>query len=231
MPSSPIAYFDFDPNTISKDSLELLGLNDLVIKNIIKFQEKGWRFHTVEKFGKTYGLDSAVFEKLKPYIKIKAAPIAQKSIPKSYNYEDASIITAPIIVDINQSNAEDWERLPGIGPSYAKRIVDFRDKLGGFRNTAHVATTYNLPDSTFQKIKSQLRSSPILRKLKINQLSQAQLMEHPYISRRTAIALSGYVKFNGAITSAQDLVDLKIMTSAELSQIKPYLDLSTQNVE
>lgn len=37
------------------------------------------------------------------------------------------------ILDINQASAEDFARLPGIGPKLARRIVDFRQKHGPFR--------------------------------------------------------------------------------------------------
>ncbi|NJL77073.1 MAG: helix-hairpin-helix domain-containing protein, partial [Saprospiraceae bacterium] len=36
---------------------------------------------------------------------------------------------------------------------YANRIVKFREALGGFASVEQVAETYQLPDSTFQKIK------------------------------------------------------------------------------
>ena len=37
------------------------------------------------------------------------------------------------LIDVNQASAEDFSRLPGIGPKLAERIVDFRKKQGPFR--------------------------------------------------------------------------------------------------
>ncbi len=37
------------------------------------------------------------------------------------------------ILDINQASAEDFAKLPGIGPKLAQRIVTFREKHGPFR--------------------------------------------------------------------------------------------------
>lgn len=39
----------------------------------------------------------------------------------------------PRVIDINRASAEDFARLPGVGPAMAKRIVDFRVKHGPFR--------------------------------------------------------------------------------------------------
>ena len=44
------------------------------------------------------------------------------------------LLGAPL--DINQAAAEDWEALPGIGPSLAASIVEMREALGGFRDPA-----------------------------------------------------------------------------------------------
>ena len=37
------------------------------------------------------------------------------------------------LIDINKASAEDFARLPGIGPKLAERIVNFRKKQGPFR--------------------------------------------------------------------------------------------------
>ena len=37
------------------------------------------------------------------------------------------------VLDINQASAQDFAKLPGIGPKLAQRIVSFREKHGPFR--------------------------------------------------------------------------------------------------
>ena len=60
----------FDPNTAGRDMLIDLGLGDFVINNIMKYRKAGGRFSTAEDFSKIYGLNSAEYESLKPYISI-----------------------------------------------------------------------------------------------------------------------------------------------------------------
>ena len=56
----------FDPN--KADSLELteLALSSFVVRNIIKYREKGGKFTSAESLSRIYGLEKANFEKLKP---------------------------------------------------------------------------------------------------------------------------------------------------------------------
>ena len=47
--------------------------------------------------------------------------------------------------DFFASTVEDWQKLRGVGPSFSKRIVKFRDRLGGFYSIEQVGETYGLP--------------------------------------------------------------------------------------
>lgn len=57
------------------------------------------------------------------------------------------------LLNVNTATAADFERLPGIGPTLAGRIVKFRAKLGRFPSVETLARTYGLPDSTFRLIR------------------------------------------------------------------------------
>lgn len=57
------------------------------------------------------------------------------------------------LLNVNTATVADFERLPGIGPTLAGRIVKFRAKLGRFPSFETLARTYGLPDSTFRRIR------------------------------------------------------------------------------
>ena len=65
------------------------------------------------------------------------------------------------LLDVNNATAADFERLPGIGPALAGRIVKFRAKLGRFPSVETLARTYGLPDSTFRLIRPCLTAAAI----------------------------------------------------------------------
>ena len=112
----------------------------------------------------------------------------------------------------------------GIGPAYAKRIITFREKLGGFSSVEQVAETYGLPDSTFQNIKSRLQPSPVLHKIAINTISVAELRAHPYLETRQATAIVSFREQHGAFHSVDDLRNIRALPAAVLEKLRPYLE-------
>ncbi len=59
-------------------------------------------------------------------------------------------------IEINSATADQFESLPGIGPSIAKRIIKYRRMLGGFQTIDQLKNVYGLSDETFQSIRPRL---------------------------------------------------------------------------
>lgn len=227
--SPALTPFSFNPNTATEVELSALGLSKRVIRTLLNFRSKGGQFYQKEDLQKIYGLKQEDYDQLAPYIDIPTKetpntppPIAQAGIPRDlpYSYEKA-----PAVIDINQATAEEWQQLRGIGPAYAKRIVSYRDKLGGFVNIEQVAETYYLPDSTFQAIRLSLRPSPITTPLAINTAEAKELQAHPYLNWKQANAIVNYRMQHGYFTQKEDLYQLHALPEAVVDKIIPYLKL------
>lgn len=134
------------------------------------------------------------------------------------------------LIRINQATPEEWARLRGIGEVLSRRIVRFRDKMGGFANIDQVGQTYGLADSVFQQIRPQLRLSRPHRRWAVNELSAEELAEHPYISQRQAKALVSYREQSGSFRSLEAFQRLRVFSPEEHQRLAPYLDLSASTV-
>jgi len=60
------------------------------------------------------------------------------------------------IIRINTATAEDLDKLSGIGPALAGRIIDYRTKNGGFKNIGELKLVTGIGDKLFQKIKDEI---------------------------------------------------------------------------
>ena len=57
-------------------------------------------------------------------------------------------------VNINTADANDLQRIPGIGPVSAKKIVDHRDRYGPFRRPEEILIIDGISEKRFREFRS-----------------------------------------------------------------------------
>ncbi len=230
--------FAFDPNTIDEAGWKRLGVKDKTVGTLKKFMAKGFKFRKPEDIRRVYGISPNLADRLIPYIHIAAAENNYHNYSSnSYaankpDYANAnpnptitgSVPYKPRIIEINEADTAAFISLPGIGSKLAMRIINFRDKLGGFYSVSQVAETYGVPDSTFQKIRPQLQcNNAAVKKININEANVDELKSHPYIKYALANVIINYRKQHGNFKSIEDIRQIDIITEEVFKKIAPYL--------
>ncbi|MEM6769834.1 MAG: helix-hairpin-helix domain-containing protein [Bacteroidota bacterium] len=229
-PPTPTQRFRFDPNTISPDSLALLGFPAWQTKSFAKY--RGSRTNTFRRatdLRRILALDSVLVEAVIPLVDIKPAPAAATpqtkdttAAPATYAYKAKPLPPAPASFDVNASGPTAWQRLPGIGEYRAGQILKFRLQLGGFYALEQIANTPGLPDSTYQRILPYLSVGPIFRQIAINYASFTELKAHPYINRNLAnVIVKNREKF-GPFKGPEDLNRIRLITDENRPTLLPY---------
>jgi competence protein ComEA len=59
-------------------------------------------------------------------------------------------------INLNTASMEELVTLPGIGPSYAKRIVAYREKNGGFKRLEDLLNVQGIGEKTLDKIRDRV---------------------------------------------------------------------------
>ncbi len=62
-------------------------------------------------------------------------------------------------ININTATVEELVSLPGIGPAYAKRIVEFREKNGPFKKVDDLLNVQGIGEKTLEKIRDKVTVS------------------------------------------------------------------------
>lgn len=220
--------FYFDPNTLSAEGWKQLGLRDKTIQTIQNFCNKGGHFKKAEDLQRIYGLSKKDYDRLASYIRIQ--PTSKEKIPEPFvnkNISSTKNSTSNLsTLDINGADTSAFIALPGIGSKLAARIVNFRNKLGGFYSIEQVSETFGLPDSTFQKIKPYLKiADASVKKININIASTDELKTHPYIKWQIGNSIVAYRKEHGNFSSVEDIRKIMVITDDIYKKISPYLAL------
>jgi competence protein ComEA len=226
--------FPFDPNTASVNDWKKLGLREKTIKTIKKYLSNGGSFQKPEDLQKIYGLRDQDYLRLKPYVRIsdkRKKELVTEYRSDSYPKTRDSIEGAKKgrgnkipIIELNTTDTSTLIMLPGIGSKLANRIINFRDRLGGFNSVDQVGETYGLPDSTFQKIKSFLilGDKPIER-ININLADAPRLKQHPYVSWTAANTIIAYRQQHGPFQRVEDVLKIPAILPEQLKRLIPYL--------
>ena len=251
MPDS--ALFSFNPNTADSATLRSLGLSPRVASNIVKYRKAGGTFRKSEDLARIYGMDSATFAILKPYICIpkpevneshRVSPAPVPNTPStSIIAEDSFVIATPKqenpyreymanklhegeFLDINRADTADLKRIPGIGSYYASAIVSYRRRLGGFVSLSQLqelSEFYNI-DHLPENLGDWLTLEPgSIQPININKATLKQLKEHPYIGYYRAKAIVDLRKSEGRIINLRQLSFLDAFSDEDIVRLTPYL--------
>ena len=227
----PTALVPFEPNLADSIELLRLGLPSYVVNNVIKYRQKGGRFSTPESFARIYGLTEEKFKELKPYIYISKdfikKPEQRKflqerpkrehkmdSLPKPFKYPEGTL------VDVNAADTTELKKIPGIGSGIARRIVAYRNRLGGFYSLEQLNEVEFVSADLFKWFKLE---SDSIRKLPINRVGLDKLRAHPYINFYQAKVIVEYRRKRGEIKSLSQLSLYEEFTEKDLKRLSAYV--------
>ncbi len=229
-------YKYFDLNKSNATHFVNSGFPQYLAERIIKYRKKVKPFESKEELLKIYGIDSAFYQKVYPYIKIsqlleksnsKASKenhkITEVKKVKPLKKETNSSKISPF--DINKADSAQLQKIYGIGPTYSKRILKYRDYLGGFHSLNQLKEVYGLKKETLDSLKNYVfvGEELKLRKLKVNHLNADSLVQHPYISYKEANLIVNYRNQHGNYKSVKDISAIKILDSSWVKKTSPYL--------
>lgn len=220
--------FPFDPNTADSTQLLRLGLQPWQVRNIYKYRAAGGHYSRPSDFARLYGLSAKQYKELEPYIHISADyRSAQEMAVKDevvHSKDTARYphkITLQQRIAINNADTTLLKRIPGIGSYYARKIVDYRKRLGGFVSLKQLKEIDGFPESTLQYM---CIPDGGVRKIKVNKLTLNQLKAHPYINFYQARDIIEYRRLRGPLTSIDNLKFLPDFTPDVIERLRPYME-------
>ena len=129
-------------------------------------------------------------------------------------------ITEQEHVVLNTADTAMLQRVPGIGPYFARQIVRYGERLGGYVSVDQLDEIDDFPTESKRFF---VIETPSPRQLNINQLSLNELKRHPYINFYMARAITDYRRLHGPIKSLNDLRLSKDFPPEVIERLLPYV--------
>ena len=205
--------FIFDPNTVSNSQLQTLGFSDKQAGTFMNFKNKGGKFYKKEDLKKIYSVSEDLYKNLEPYIEIRKE-------------EDKANQIVLERISLNTASKEKLVSIRGIGIKTAERIINFRNKLGGYSTLNQLDEVYGL--DTLIKAEKQkyfyIETNDIV-KLNLNVISFKELLSHPYCDYNTTKKIINYREMHGDFERVEQILENNLIKAKQYRKIVSYLTL------
>lgn len=205
--------FRIDPNQANFKQLIDAGFTSELAGRLIAWRKSGKVFHFKQDVAKLKGLSDTLFERIAPVIALPDSPVLN---------EEKKVISEVKKVDINAADTSEWIALPGIGPTFAKRIVAYRERLGGFHSTVQLLEVYGITDEKWNGIKDKLEVKTLLSPTDLNTCTLDQLLRFPYLKPVVARGIINYREKHGSYKRMEDLLHTDLVDAELYAKIAPY---------
>ncbi|QJX45964.1 helix-hairpin-helix domain-containing protein [Hymenobacter taeanensis] len=241
-PSVPqVTLAPFNPNQLSETDWQARGLPAFLARRLVHYREVIGGFKAKEQIKRTYGLPDSVYARLAPFMQLPDLLPAKNSQQYAANKAGYSRFPARAggslgftrkptrlaAFDLNLADTTQLMQIRGIGRGYARRVVEYRQRLGGFAQEEQLAEIYSLRDAP--DLVDSLRKYTFVGSaftpatVNINSEPFEVLQAHPYIGKRLARVVVAYRQQHGPFRQSADLRPIRILDEATLTKLQPYL--------
>ena len=185
---------------MSLADLQRLGLTLRQAETIDHYRNKGGRFRNKEDFRKMYVVSDTLFTRLEPFIRI----------PK---------------VELNAADSAALVSLRGIGPYYARKILEYRERLGGFREKAQLLEIEGFDAERLAGFSDDIEiDTSRIRPLDIWRATDSMLARHPYLGAKGARSIARYKQlYDTTRWTLADLERERVLPKENIEKLKKYI--------
>ncbi|MDP2089924.1 MAG: helix-hairpin-helix domain-containing protein [Flavobacteriaceae bacterium] len=218
----------FNPNFITDFKGYQLGMSTEEIDRLSAFRKTDKFVNSAEEFQQITNVSDSLLQKISPFFKfpdwVKKVKIVDS---KNTNNNQSSANKIIVKQDINKATEADLIKINGIGEVLSKRIIEYRNKLGGFNFDNQLYEVWNLDKLMADKVLEQFKVTerPEIKKVNINTASFKEVLAVVYIDYELCKKIFDYKKEIAAYQSLEELRKINGFPLDKYERIILYLDV------
>jgi competence protein ComEA len=230
-----VSLHSFNPNELTEKDWVAFGIKPWIAKRILNYRQKVGDFKSKEEVGKIYGLQEEVFQQLYPFILLpetssgNGRDFAGKGnyASENRNFSNAKKAFRLQPFDMNLADTSELKKIRGIGSKLSARILNYRDRLGGFTSEEQLQEIFGLQPETLDSLHkyTYVENDFEPNKINLNSVTIEELKMHPYLKFNLSRAIIAYRDQHGPYQRIEDLKRIKLMDEATFNKLRPYLAL------
>jgi competence protein ComEA len=203
--------FEFNPNELEQDGWENLGFSAKQAESIINYRSNYGPFNQATDLKKLYVISDEKYTELEPYI----------VLPEINKLDSDN----RIMIEINTATQLELESIRGIGPTFAKRTIKYRQLLGGYVDKEQFHEIYGMNEDAFEALSENTSIDlNVLETININTDSKEKMKKHPYLKDWEVIATIIEERGKRKLENLDFLIDKDLMNQNEVDKLTPYIN-------
>ena len=208
-------YSNFDPNEYTESDWQSIGFTDKQSRVIVKYKNQINGFKKDTDLAECFVISEKKFKDIKPYLRIKKQEV--------YHDEKNDIATKFDIVELNTTDQTLLETVKGIGPYFGMKIIEYRQKLGGYYQVEQLLEIYGMTQENYDQILNQVKlDTSKIKQIHIATVKFDELKRHPYVNWKQSQVIMSLS--NKTVTSEfwKTLKSSEAFSKKDIKRLKPY---------
>ena len=209
----------FNPNTYSLSDWMNLGLSEKQSVVVLKFTSRG--IYSEQDLKRIFVIPDVLFELIRDSV---IYPERFQNTPNQESFKkQAKQIT---LINLNTADTTEFMKIYGVGAFYAKQIIRFREKLGGFFKKEQLLEVWKMTPEAYEKIKDHVFiSEKDVKRININSVTIEELKVHPYLKWNQANSIIKMRIQRNGFKNIEEIKESVLIDSETYEKLFPYLSL------
>lgn len=182
--SQQLKIYPFNPNYLTKEKSFQLEMSLEEFERLQLLRNQGKFVNSNQEFQQITQVSDEWMKKYAQYFKFPDWVNKKTQAEQPSKVEKISIV----VKDLNRATKEDFLAIKGVGEATAMKLLNEREKLGGFVSVKQLDFIYGISSEALKNLKQsfKLKSKPAIEKINLQTASIEELARVPYLTKTMA---------------------------------------------
>lgn len=218
--------YPYNPNFITDYKGYKLGMTTQELDKLFAFRKQNKYVNSAKEFQEVTGVSDSLLKIMSVNFKFPDWVNKKKEYASSYTPFPKKAKEIIVVKDINHATAEDLIKIRGIGEAISQRILNEREKYGGFVTMDQMQFIWGLSPEVVSSLNQYFKVVDVsnIKKININKASLKELAAFPFFNYTLAREILIFRSMNTRIKDAEDLTKIKGFSVEKINIIALYLE-------
>ena len=218
--------YPYNPNFITDYKGYKLGMTTQELDRLFAFRKQNKYVNSAKEFQEVTGVSDSLLKVMSVNFKFPDWVNNKKEYSSnsfSFPKKEKEVI---VVKDINHATAEDLIKIRGIGEAISQRILNEREKYGGFATMEQMQFIWGLSPEVINSLNQYFKVGDVsqIKKININTASLKELSAYPFFNYSLAREILIFRSMNTRIKDVEDLTKIKGFPVEKVNIIALYLE-------